>query len=324
LTRTLLWLGLGLFAAILLIAGARAAVSGQESLRTFPTSAAGAAFASATPAEASTPTSTSRTAPTPPDVPATPIYSYRVIAEYPHDPGAWTQGLIYAGADRLYEGTGLRGQSSLRLVRLGERVPERIVELDPQYFGEGITRFGDRIFQLTWQEQTGFIYDADSLQPIDSFSYPPPGSDRHSEGWGLTHDGTRLIMSDGTNRLYFIDPQTMQFVDEIAVFDHEGPVVRLNELEYIEGEVWANIWLTNLVARIDPTTGRVKSYIDFSGLLTPAEQAGADVLNGIAYDPQTGRIFITGKYWPKLFQIELLIPASALHFRHYTPLLVHS
>ena len=228
-----------------------------------------------------------------------PVYGYRVIHTYPHDPTAFTQGLVYQDGI-FYEGTGLRGQSTLRKVDpasgkvlTGVRLPER-------YFGEGIAIVGDRLFQLTWQEQVGFIYDKKSFELVGTWSYA-------GEGWGLTTDGTRLIMSDGTSQLRFLDPATQAELGRVDVVDAAGaPVVRLNELEVVEGEVWANIWQTDRIARIDPSTGHVLGWIDLTGLL-PAEDRTqrVDVLNGIAYDPATRRIFVTGKWWPKVFEIEV-------------------
>jgi glutaminyl-peptide cyclotransferase len=230
-----------------------------------------------------------------------PRYTYEVINVYPHDPAAFTQGLVFDG-DTLYEGTGLNGRSSLRRVDLATGQVQQQVDLDPAYFGEGITVWGETIVQLTWQSQRGFVYDKSTFQQQAQFTYP-------TQGWGITHDGRRLIMSDGSATLYFWDPATFTPVDEISVYDLDGPVYSLNELEYIEGEIFANIWQTDEIARIDPVTGQVLGWIDLSGLLTPQERAQADVLNGIAYQPATDRLFVTGKLWPKLFEIRLL-PAS--------------
>ncbi len=234
----------------------------------------------------------------------TPLYSYHVVATFPHDAQAFTQGLVYYQGD-FYEGTGLRGRSSLRQVDLTTGQVLRYLALDNSYFGEGVTLFGDNLYQLTWQSHVGFIYDRASFKPLTTFSYP-------TEGWGLTHDGQVLIMSDGTSTLHFLNPDTLQEVRQVTVWDESGPVNRLNELEYIEGEVYANIWLTNRIARIDPQTGRVQAWIDLSGLLTPEEQAGANVLNGIAWDAAGQRLFVTGKLWPKLFQIDLVSPGYQL------------
>ncbi len=228
-----------------------------------------------------------------------PVYAYRIVNTYPHDPDAFTQGLIFEGGV-LYEGTGLRGRSSLRRVVLntGEVLQRR--ELSDDYFGEGITLFGDRIIQLTWQSRIGFVYDKADFELLRSFTYP-------TEGWGVTHDGDRLIMSDGTSTLYFRDPETFEEVGRVNVRDSAGAVSRLNELEYVAGEVYANVWQTDRIARIEPRTGRVIGWIDLEGLLSVEDRQGADVLNGIAYDSEKKRLFVTGKLWPKLFEIELVV-----------------
>jgi glutaminyl-peptide cyclotransferase len=224
-----------------------------------------------------------------------------VINIYPHDPSAFTQGLIYTNGV-LYESTGLNGRSSLRRVALetGEVLQRR--DIPQEYFAEGLTLFDDRLIQLTWQNRVGFVYDQDTFQPTGTFSYT-------SEGWGITHDSSQLIMSDGSATLRFLDPQTFEVQRAVTVTSDGQPVVRLNELEYVNGEVWANVWQTDLVARVDPQTGRVLSWIDLSGLLTPEERASTDVLNGIAYDAASERLFVTGKLWPKLFEIRL-VPAA--------------
>ena len=230
---------------------------------------------------------------------APPVYSYRVIRSYPHDHQAFTQGLVYE-AGELYEGTGLRGQSSLRRVDLETGLVRQQHVLPKQYFGEGITIFGDRIIQLTWQSRIGFVYDRASFQLVQQFSY-------QTEGWGITHDGNRLIMSDGTANLYFLEPDTFTRIDHIEVHDDQGPVVRLNELEYVRGDVYANVWQTDRIARIELLTGRVAAWIDLTGLLSAAErQPHDDVLNGIAYDAENDRLLVTGKWWPKLFEIQIV------------------
>jgi glutamine cyclotransferase len=232
----------------------------------------------------------------PPDKPAS--YTYRVINTYPHDRNAFAQGLIFSDGI-LYEGTGLYGRSSLRRVDLETGQVLQFLPLPPQFFGEGITLFGNQIIQLTWKANTGFVYDKDSFELEKSFGYP-------TEGWGITHDGERLIMSDGTANLYFWDPETFAEIGRVEVYDNNGPVVRLNELEYINGEVYANVWQTNLIARIDPATGRVLGWIRLDGLLTAEDLSEpVDVLNGIAYDAENDRLFVTGKFWPKLFEIEV-------------------
>lgn len=230
---------------------------------------------------------------------AIPHYTYRIINTYPHDPNAFTQGLVYEDGI-FYEGTGLYGQSSLRRVDVATGEVQQMVSLDEQYFGEGIVTWEDRIIQLTWRENSGFVYDKTNFDPLQEFNYP-------TEGWGITHDGQKLIMSDGTATLYFWDPDTLAEIGHVDVFAENGPVVRLNELEYVEGEVWANIWQTDLIARIDPETGQVVGWIDLTGLLdTAVVTQTVDVLNGIAYDAATGRLFVTGKLWPQVYEIELI------------------
>jgi glutamine cyclotransferase len=232
---------------------------------------------------------------------APPMYGYRVIRSYPHDPQAFTQGLVYE-AGELYEGTGIRGQSSLRRVALETGIVRQEQVLPEQYFGEGITIFGDHIIQLTWQSRVGFVYDKASFKLVQQFSYP-------TEGWGITHDGSRLIMSDGTAYLYFLEPKTFREINRIEVHDDQGPVARLNELEYVRGDIYANVWQTNRIARIDLLTGRVAAWIDLTGLLSAADrQPRVDVLNGIAYDAENDRLFVTGKWWPKLFEVRLVAP----------------
>jgi glutamine cyclotransferase len=232
-------------------------------------------------------------------------YGYEVLAVYPHDRDAFTQGLAVDGDD-LFEGTGRRGASWLRRVDRATGAVLQQVDLADDYFGEGVTVFGDRIIQLTWREETGFVYDRDSFEPLGTFTYP-------HEGWGLTHDGTHLIVSDGTPTIRFWDPETFAEVRHIEVRHEGAPVTRLNELEYIDGEIYANVWQKNYVLRIDPATGEVTGWVDLSGLLTPQERAAADVLNGIAYDAVRGRLLVTGKLWPKLFEIRL-VPEERLTF----------
>jgi glutamine cyclotransferase len=229
-----------------------------------------------------------------------PTYVAAVVRRWPHDPTAYTQGLeFHDGA--LYESTGLEGQSSVRVVNLATGGVVRRVALPAEYFGEGITIFGGRLYQLTWKSGKGFIYDAASLAPRDSFTYV-------GEGWGLTHDARSLVMSDGTSTLRFLDPATLTVERRLAVTRGGQPVERLNELEWVDGEIYANVWQTDQIARIDPASGAVTGWIDLAGLLSRAERAGADSvgeLNGIAYDPAAKRLFVTGKRWPVLFEIEL-------------------
>lgn len=225
-------------------------------------------------------------------------YGYEVVASYPHDPNAYTQGLQYID-ETLYEGTGLYGQSSLRRVDLESGEVEQQINLDSQYFGEGIYVLDDQIYQLTWQSNVAFLYDRDSFALLDNFEYP-------TEGWGLTYDGQDLLMSDGSSTIYRRDPETFAEVGRIIVLDGDNPVNMLNELEYIDGQIWANIWLTDEIVIIDPDNGKVVGRVDMTGLLPSEDAANAEVLNGIAYDEENDRIFVTGKLWPTLFEIELV------------------
>ncbi len=229
---------------------------------------------------------------------ALPVFGYRVIHVYPHDRGAYTQGLIWSGG-YLYEGTGLHGASSVRKVLLETgRVVERRL-LERQYFGEGITEWKGRLLQLTWQSNLGFIYDRSSLKVRGTFRYP-------GEGWGLTHDRKRLIMSDGTATLRLLDPESLRETGRLNVQSGGRPLADLNELEFVQGEIYANLYRTDLIAKISPQTGNVTGWIDLSGLLPEADRrVPVDVLNGIAYDARKDRFFVTGKLWPKLFEIKL-------------------
>lgn len=233
-----------------------------------------------------------------------PVYGYRVVKAYPHDPGAFTQGLVYDPEDGvLYEGTGMWGRSSLRKVEPETGKILQIRRLPAEYFGEGIAVWGEKIVQLTWQSRTGFVYDKGSFELLQTFSYP-------TEGWGITHDLEKLIMSDGTSTLYFWDPDTLKEIGHVDVRDRDAPVKNLNELEYIDGLVFANVWQTDRIAVIDINTGRVVAWLDLAGILSEEDRTGGeDVLNGIAYDAENDRLFVTGKDWPKLFEIEL-IPQS--------------
>jgi glutamine cyclotransferase len=230
-----------------------------------------------------------------------PVYSYNIVHTYPHDRNAFTEGLVFEDGV-LYEGTGLLGQSTLRRVELETGDILQIRELSAEFFGEGITIYGDKIIQLTWQSHVGFVYDKNSFELIQEFNYS-------TQGWGITHDGTRLIMSDGTSTLHFLDPQTFEEIGQLEVFDNDGPVTKLNELEYVQGEIYANVWQTDRIAIIAPETGRVVGWVDLRGLLTAEGRSEpVDVLNGIAYDAGTDRLFVTGKLWPKLFEIKLISP----------------
>ena len=227
------------------------------------------------------------------------VYGYEVVNVYPHDRGAFTQGLVFHDGV-LYEGTGLEGKSQLRRVDLETGKVQRVVRLSPKLFGEGVTILGNNIYQLTWKAGTGFVYDKKTMRRTGTFRYP-------GEGWGLTTDGRFLILSDGTPNLRYLDPATFKEVGRIRVTD-QGRVVRnLNELEYIGGDVFANIWKENRIARISTDTGQVTAWIDLSGLLPVTDRRPLkDMhLNGIAYDATGDRLFVTGKNWPKLFEIKL-------------------
>jgi glutamine cyclotransferase len=230
---------------------------------------------------------------------AIPIYSYQVINSWPHDTEAYTQGLVFHDG-ALFESTGLRGASSLRRVELKSGKVKKKVEVDRQYFAEGMTIFQDKVFQLTWQNQKGFVYDLKKLKQEGEFAY-------EGEGWGLTHDSHSLILSDGTNRIRFLDPASFQVQRTISVFDNGQPLAELNELEYIKGEIYANIWRTDRIVRIDPTTGKINAWIDMTGLHHLGDGSDAEnCLNGIAYDAEGDRLFVTGKRWPKVFEIRLV------------------
>jgi glutamine cyclotransferase len=234
---------------------------------------------------------------TKPDEPE-PEHAYTVVNTFPHDPEAFTQGLVFHEG-RLYEGTGLRGQSSIRIVEMETGEITRIHRLPPEYFGEGITIHGDRIIQITWQSRVGFIYNISSLEALDTFGIS-------TEGWGLTSDGSSLILSDGTQTLHFLDPVTFQETRTVEVHEDDEAVRLINELEYIDGEIYANIWKTDMIARIDPLSGSVLGWLDLSELRDHIDdEPSIDVLNGIAYDDETEHLFVTGKLWPLLFEIEL-------------------
>lgn len=232
---------------------------------------------------------------------ATPTHRAEVVKAYPHDRQAFTQGLIFRDG-QLFESTG-RYPSTIRRVRLEDGVVVQKVELPCDCFGEGIVDWDDRLISLTWRNGGGFVWDLERLEPRAIFEYS-------GEGWGLTRDERRLIMSDGTAELRFLDAETLQETGRITVTDGGRPVLLLNELEWIEGEVWANIWQSDRIARIDPETGRVVSWVDLSGLLPPGtvQDPADDVLNGIAWDAQNRRIFVTGKNWPTLFEIRVSQP----------------
>ena len=225
-------------------------------------------------------------------------YSYEVVATWPHDRRAFTQGLVFRHGN-LLESTGLNGQSTLREADMKTGAILKQVEVPAQFFAEGLAVLGDRAYQLTWQNHKGFVYDVDTFRLEREFAY-------EGEGWGLTTDGRVLILSDGTSQIRFLDPATFQVQRTIKVVADGKPISRLNELEWINGEIFANVWQTDEVVRIDPATGVVRGTIDFSGLLAPQDRGPeTDVLNGIAYDAESDRLFITGKRWPKIFEVRL-------------------
>lgn len=225
-------------------------------------------------------------------------YGYKVINVYPHDRSAFTEGLVYDGG-MLYEGTGQYGRSTLRRVDLETGFVQKQVSLPGEFFGEGITFWDDLLVQLTWKSKVGLIYDKDSLTKTGNFTY-------QTQGWGITSDGKKLIMSDGSNLLYFLDPETFLVLGQIEVRDGGTAIKGINEMEYVQGEIYANIWPTNRIAIISPQTGDVRAWIDLEGLLPESDRARVDVLNGIAYDAKGDRLFVTGKYWPSLFEIDLV------------------
>ncbi len=238
--------------------------------------------------------------------------TYRVVHTYPHDPHAFTQGLVFVDG-HLYESTGLNGQSSLRMVDLESGRVVQTQPVDSKYFAEGLTTWGSTLVQLTWESHTALVYDRFSFRVLRTFSYA-------GQGWGLTGDGKSLILSDGTATLRFFDPAAFHEVRRILVKDGPEPVLYLNELEYIHGQIYANIWHSDRIARIDPGTGKVLGWIDLKGLLPENEHSSPEaVLNGIAYDPAHNRLFVTGKLWPKLFEIEVIPetpqPVPARHHR---------
>lgn len=225
-------------------------------------------------------------------------FGYQIVNIWPHDPNAFTQGLAFADG-KLFESTGQEGRSSLRNVELETGRVLQKIEVPPPYFAEGIAFLNGKIYQLTWQHQLGLIYDAQQLNQLGQFKY-------EGEGWGLTTDGRSLIMSDGTNQIKFLDPDSFRVTKTIAVVDGETPIEQLNELEYVNGEIYANIWHDQRIVTINPQTGRVTGWINLTGLLQPGDVDDEEaVLNGIAYDRATDRLFVTGKLWPRLFEIKL-------------------
>ena len=225
--------------------------------------------------------------------------AYRIENVYPHDVKAYTQGLIYEGG-YLYEGTGQYNESSLRMVEVTTGVPIRLTMLAGEIFGEGITIFKDRIYQLTYKSQVGFVYEKESFKRIQKVYY------QNKEGWGLTHDGTHLIMSDGSHRIYYMDPEYFTEIRQLEVYDNSGPVSRLNELEYIEGKIFANIYGEDEIVIISPETGKVTGKLNMKGILGEDDRhSRIDVFNGIAWDPGERLLYVTGKYWPRLFEVSI-------------------
>lgn len=228
------------------------------------------------------------------------LYTYNIVKSYPHDIQAYTQGLIFEDGF-LYEGTGQTGQSTLRKVKLetGERV--KILNLPPDIFGEGLASTGKYLYQLTYKSNVAFQYDKNTFELVNRFTYPM------KEGWGLTFDGKNLIMSDGSEILYFLDPEYFTEIKRIEVYDDNGPINSLNELEFINNEIWANVYTTDTILRIDPLTGKVTGKLIMSNLLRQEDyHSNIDYFNGIAYDKENDRLFVTGKNWPKLFEIKIV------------------
>lgn len=227
------------------------------------------------------------------------IYGYKVVKSFPHDKGAFTQGFVFDNG-YFYEATGLKGESSLRKVKPENGEVLKSFAVSSEIFGEGIAIFDNKIAQLSWQDRVGFVYEKETFRLLKKFEY-------NTEGWGLTYNGENLIMSDGTHHLYFLDTQMYTVIKTLEIVDFDGQVSMLNELEYINGEVYANVYMTDRIARIDPQTGVVKAYIDLKGILPDNERTrDTDVLNGIAYDAKQNRLFVTGKKWPKIYEIELV------------------
>jgi len=241
----------------------------------------------------------------PPAQAAVPTYGYETVNTYPHDPHAFTEGLFYLNGF-LYESTGLERQSSIRKVKLETGEVIKKIDVPPEYFGEGIVNWKQRLVSLTWKTQVGFVYDLATFKRQRQFSY-------RGEGWALTQDGKRLIMSDGTPELRFLDPDTLQETGRITVTYEGKPLRNVNELEWVKGRIYANVWQTNMLIMIDPVSGEITGTVDLANLLSASDRlVGPDsVLNGIAYDAAHDRLFVTGKNWPKLFEIRVL-PAGQL------------
>ena len=286
-----------LIVAIVLIASALTFLNNQRPITNVSTTPTPTPTSTLKPTSSATPSST--------DI-STTQYTYNIENTYPHNTNAFTEGLVYSNG-YLYESTGLLedssgnilGPSSLRQEDLATGNIIQQTNLSLNYFGEGMTIVNNTIIQLTWQTNIGFIYDKNTFTQISNFTYA-------TEGWGLTYNGSQLIMSDGTDNLYFLNPTTFQRTGQVQVHDGEKSVVNINELEFVNGDIYANIWLTNKIAIINPQTGQVKAWIDLTGLPGPINPNADSVLNGIAYDQQNNRLFVTGKEWPNLYQIKLI------------------
>ena len=230
---------------------------------------------------------------------AAPVHGFTIVATFPHDTGAFTQGLVFADGG-FYESTGLNGESSVRRVEIATGKVLQRIDVPSEYFAEGLALVGNELLQLTWQSKVGFVYDRKTFAQTGTFRYG-------TEGWGIAYDGkSRLVMSDGSDTLTFLDPKTRAVTKSLKVSDAGTPVGNLNELEWIEGEIWANVWTTDRIARISPATGEVTAWVDLGALWPRHERRPpADVMNGIAYDPAARRIFVTGKKWPRVYQIRV-------------------
>ncbi len=222
---------------------------------------------------------------------------YEIVDEFPHDPRAFTQGLVYLDG-RMFESTGLRGRSTLREIEVGTGKVLKKLRLDAEYFGEGLTYFDEKLYQLTWESKVGFIYDAETLEPIGEFDYK-------TEGWGLTTDGVYLILSDGSSWLYFMEPETMRVSYRVEVRDSGRPLKGLNELEFIDGEIWANVFQTPRIVRIDPASGRVTGNLDLTEIVEPHAETAEEVLNGIAWDSTNRLLYVTGKLWDTMYVLRV-------------------
>ncbi len=234
--------------------------------------------------------------------PGLPVYTYEVVNSWAHDTSAFTEGLLYHDGF-LYESTGLEGVSTLRKVEIETGRVVQKINLPPEIFGEGLALFGGKLYQLSWQNQKGFVYDLKSFKLLRTFTI-------YGEGWGMTSDSTRLYMGDGSEFLRLLDPDSLRVEKTVGVYDGNRPIKEINELEWVKGEIFANVWKTDMIVRIDPATGKLLGVIDLRGILPAQDRTPQiDVLNGIAYDPATDRLWVTGKKWPRLFEIRLK-PAS--------------